>query len=95
MNFDANFEPKRSRAMFWEYGRNDESFKYPAATAHRSPNVAVREGDWKLLVNADGSDAQLFDLGADIFETRNVAEANPQIAARLKQQALAWRKALP
>lgn len=88
-------EPKRSRVMFWEYGRNNESFKYPSATVNRSPNVAVREGDWKLLVNADGSDAQLFDLGADVFETRNVAEANPQITARLKQQALAWRKELP
>jgi arylsulfatase A-like enzyme len=88
-------EPKRSRPQFWEYGRNNDSFKYPAATGHRSPNVAVREGDWKLLVNADGSDAQLFDLGTDIFETRNVAEANPQISARLKQQALAWRKELP
>jgi arylsulfatase A-like enzyme len=88
-------EPKRSRAMFWEYGRNNESFKYPSATSNRSPNVAVREGDWKLLVNADGSDTQLFDLGADFFETRNVAEANPEIATRLKQQALAWRKALP
>ena len=88
-------EPKRSRTLFWEYGRNNESFKYPAAAAHRSPNVAVREGDWKLLVNADGSDAQLFDLGADIFETRNVAESNPQITAHLKQKALAWRKELP
>jgi arylsulfatase A-like enzyme len=88
-------KPNRSRALFWEYGRNNESFKYPTAAAHRSPNVAVRAGDWKLLVNADGTDAQLFDLGADIFETRNVAEANPQITARLKQQALAWRKELP
>jgi arylsulfatase A-like enzyme len=88
-------ELRRSRAMFWEYGRNNNSFKYPAETSNRSPNVAVREGDWKLLVNADGSDAQLFDLSADAFETRNVAEANPQITARLKQQALAWRKELP
>ena len=91
----AGGEPKRSRAMFWEYGRNNQSFKYPSAATNRSPNVAVREGDWKLLVNADGSDAQLFDLVADIFETKNVADANPQIAARLKQQALSWRKELP
>jgi arylsulfatase A-like enzyme len=67
-------EPKRSRTLFWEYGRNNNAFKYPEAASNRSPNVAVREGDWKLLVNADGSGAQLFDLRTDIFETRNVAE---------------------
>ena len=55
----------------------------------------MREGDWKLLVNADGSDAQLFDLGSDAKETNTVATANPEIAARLKQQALAWRQHLP
>ena len=72
-----------------------EASSAKSATANRSTNVAVREGDWKLLVNADGSDAQLFDLGADMFETKNVAETHPQIAARLTQQALSWRKELP
>lgn len=38
--------------LFWEYGRNDEFFRYGP---DKSPNLAVRRGDWKLLVNADGS----------------------------------------
>ena len=48
-------KPARKKAMFWEYGRN-ESFGYPKEyPGQRSPNVAVRDGKWKLVINADGS----------------------------------------
>ncbi len=85
----------RAHPLFWEYGRNDRSFAFPNISNDRSPNVAVLEGNWKLLVNADGTDAQLYDLKADGQERRNVFEANPEAGNRLKQQALNWRKALP
>jgi arylsulfatase A-like enzyme len=68
--------PMRSKPIFWEYGRNETSFAYPQVKRDRSPNVAVRDGDWKLLVNADGSDAQLYDLASDPKEKSNVAEKN-------------------
>ena len=85
----------RQHPLFWEYGRN-ETFGYPMETPReRSPNVAVRDGRWKLLVNADGSDAQLYDLAADEHETTNVAEQHPDVAKRLKDEALRWRKSLP
>ncbi len=86
----------RTRPIFWEYGRNNEkAFGYPPAPKDRSPNVAVRDGKWKLLVNADGSDAELYDMEADPNETKDVAEAETETAARLKQLALEWRKGLP
>jgi arylsulfatase A-like enzyme len=84
----------RIRPLFWEYGRNTNAFDYPRG-ADRSPNVAMREGNWKLLVNADGTDLQLYDLKSDPKEVTNVAAANPEVAARLKEKALAWRKGLP
>jgi arylsulfatase A-like enzyme len=81
--------------LFWEYGRNG-TFGYPMETPdERSPNVAIREGKWKLLVNADGSDAQLYDLDADQHETTNVAVKNSAVAKRLTDMALKWRKSLP
>lgn len=86
--------PKRRGPLFWEYGRND-TFSYPAAARHRSPNVAVREGNWKLLVNGDGGGAELYDLGSDPRETRNVASAEAEVAGRLSELALRWRKSLP
>jgi arylsulfatase A-like enzyme len=84
----------RTRPLFWEYGRNTNAFDYPRG-ADRSPNVAMREGNWKLLVNADDTDLQLYDLKSDPKEVTNVAAANPEVAARLKDKVLAWRKALP
>lgn len=87
--------PARRKAIFWEYGRNTNAFGFPKVEADRSPNLAVREGDWKLLINANGSDPQLYDLGADPKETRNVAREQPAVTARLSTQVLAWRKALP
>lgn len=87
--------PVRVKPLFWEYGRNDKSFAYPKDPKHRSPNVAVREGDWKLLVNADGTGAELYDLAADANETRNVLAANAAVGKRLTELALKWRKSLP
>jgi arylsulfatase A-like enzyme len=84
----------RKNPLFWEYGRN-ESFGYPKSQHDRSPNVAMREGKWKLLVNADGSDVQLYDLDADRNETKNVAEANPMVTKKMSEAALQWRKSLP
>lgn len=88
-------QPERERPLFWEYGRNDKFFAYPKPPGDRSPNLAVRAGRWKLLVNADGTDAQLYDLGADPNETKSVAEAQPEMASRLKDQVLEWRRSLP
>ncbi|MFO0930787.1 MAG: hypothetical protein U0736_27775 [Gemmataceae bacterium] len=91
---------ERSRPLFWEYGRNDKFFAYPgpkhgASDRDRSPNVAVRDGQWKLLVNADGSGAELYDLSTDPAESKDVRADHPDVAARLTRAALAWRNALP
>jgi arylsulfatase A-like enzyme len=87
--------PVRTKPLYWEYGRNDTSFAYPKDAQHRSPNVAVRDGNWKLLVNADGTQSELYDLAADPKETRNLSASNPDIARRLAEKAVAWRKSLP
>ena len=91
----AGETPKRTKPIFWEYGRNDTAFKYPVEKVHRSPNVAVRDGDWKLLVNADGTGAELYNLASDAKETKNVAAENTAVRDRFSAAALAWRKALP
>ena len=87
--------PTRTKPLFWEYGRNETSFSYPQDAKHRSPNVAVREGNWKLLVNANGRGAELYDLSNDQNETKNLAVDKPDVAKRLTDAALTWRKTLP
>jgi arylsulfatase A-like enzyme len=87
--------PRRTKPLFWEYGRNDASFGFPKDAKHRSPNVAARDGDWKLLVHADGRGAELYNVAADPGESKNLADAHPGIAKRLTEQALAWRRSMP
>lgn len=85
----------RQGALFWEYGRNEKSFKFPGNARDRSANLAARAGRWKLLVNADGSGAELYDVVADRAEQSNVAAENAELAKQLTDQVLTWRKALP
>ncbi|MBI3881707.1 MAG: sulfatase-like hydrolase/transferase [Verrucomicrobia bacterium] len=84
----------RTKPLFWEFGRT-ETYIRPKTDNDRSPNVAIRDGDWKLLLNADGTHTELYDLAADRNESRNLATEKPDVAKRLAEQALAWRKSLP
>ena len=61
----------------------------------RPPTLAVREGDWKLLVNHDGSGAQLYHIPDDPEERQDVADRHPAKVEALTAQALAWMKSLP
>jgi arylsulfatase A-like enzyme len=88
-------DPARTKPLFWEYGRNETAYAYPKGKEHRSPTVAVRDGKWKLLVNADGAGAELYDVVADPKETRNLAAEQPDVSKRLTDKAVAWRKSLP
>jgi len=50
---------------------------------------------WKLLVNANGTDVQLYNMSTDRNETQNMSTLHPEITRRLREMALAWRKNLP
>jgi arylsulfatase A-like enzyme len=84
----------RRKPMFWEYGRNQTFFQYPAEL-DRSPNVAMRDGKWKLLVNADGTGAELYDVLTDPKEAKNVATDEREVAGVMTKAAMEWRKGLP
>ncbi len=59
------------------------------------PDLAVRDGRWKLLCEYDGSDAQLYDLAQDREETRNLADSRPAIVQRLSRELIAWHRRMP
>jgi uncharacterized sulfatase len=59
------------------------------------PDLAMRDGDWKLLCEYDGSDAELFDLANDPSETKNITKDNAAIVDHLTQQVVAWHQSMP
>ena len=54
---------------------------------------AVREGRYKLVQNDPGA-PELYDLSADIGETKNIAKENGEVVRRLLQAQAAWNAEL-
>jgi arylsulfatase A-like enzyme len=84
---------ERSQTLFWEYGR-DASYLRPGLERDRSPNLAIREGRWKLLMNVDGTDVELYDLRQDPYEQQDRIGDHPETAAELSVRLRAWRATL-
>jgi N-acetylgalactosamine-6-sulfatase len=78
----------RTRPIFWEWlGNKTEPDWWP--------RLAVREGDWKLAMTADGERVELHRLTDDRAEKVDVAKDHPEMVARLTKLALAWKATLP
>lgn len=84
----------RSKDMYWEYGRNDYAFNYPKGR-DKSPNLAIRSGKWKLLVDYQQDNVELYDMAKDKYETNNVAKSHPGVVKDLKTKLVTWRTYLP
>ena len=81
----------RTKPLHWEWLFNVQG----QADGYMPPMLTVRDGDWKLFVNHNGSGAQLFNIPQDVSEEHDVAAANPDVVKSLTAKALAWAKALP
>jgi hypothetical protein len=70
-------------------------FRIAGEVFHHSPMLAIREGDYKLLLNPDKSRIELYDIPRDPTQLSNIAEKHPEVVARLSEKVLAWNKTLP
>ncbi|MCF2501928.1 sulfatase-like hydrolase/transferase [Dyadobacter sp. CY107] len=84
----------RKKEMFWEYGRNTIAYAYPKGNG-KSPQLAVRSGEWKLLTSHEGSNAELYNIVKDPAELNNVAAGETKKTDELSGKLLAWWKSLP
>jgi len=66
-------------ALYWKTGRNR----------------AIRKGRWKLLVDDNTGEVQLYKLKKDLVEDENLAKTRPQIVKELLIDLDAWTKKLP
>ena len=80
----------RTTPLFWEW-----RFRIAGEPFHHSPELAVRDGDWKLYLNPDRSRIELYDMKSDLTQLNNVVEHHPDVVERLSAAALAWAQTLP
>lgn len=59
-------------------------------------SIAIRDGDWKLIHNRkeEGAEPELYDLSKDVGESKNLADAHPDVVARLTEKMKAWESKL-
>ncbi len=78
----------RSQPIFWEWkGNNQEPDWWP--------RLAVREGNWKLLIGANERRVELYNLAKDPGEQHDLAREDVDRVARLSKMAMDWRATLP
>ena len=80
----------RTKPLFWEW-----RFKIAGHPINRCPQLAMRDGGWKLLMNPDRSRVELYDILKDHSETDNVADQHAAVVAKMSKRLLDWAAQLP
>ena len=75
----------RSKPLMW-IRPPDRPGYYP----DNAPDLAIRKGDFKLLMDFDGTNLQLYDLINDEGETKNLKNEKPTVTAELKEDLRTW-----
>ena len=78
----------RTRPIFWQW-------RGLKADPDYWPRLAVRDGDWKLVMTDDAKRVELHHLAHDRAEATNVAKDHPDIVVRLSKMVLDWKATLP
>lgn len=68
--------------LYWHYPH------YSPQGGH--PGGAIRDGDYKLIEYYDSGRRELFNLAADVRESQNLIEREPQAAASLAAKLTRW-----
>jgi len=86
-------EVSRAAPIFWRRppDRKTVSDNLP----ERLPDLAMRDGNWKLLCDYDGTKPQLYDLAKDRAETTNLAAQHTERVAAMSKALLAWHLSMP
>jgi hypothetical protein len=75
---------------------NDATFSFQGGYPHYHhdrPAGSIRQRDWKLIEYLDGTgDIELYQIGMDIGETKNLVAERPGRVADMMKQLKAWRE---
>ena len=79
----------REKDLMWDFGRN-HYFAKPPQEHHQSPHLAIRRGNFKLLINSNGTGMELYNIDEDPNETTNIAIKHPLLCKELSQKVINW-----
>jgi N-acetylgalactosamine-6-sulfatase len=80
----------RTTPLMWEW-----RFRVHGHVINRSPMLAIRRDEWKLLMNPSRDRVELYEVGKDPSELDNVADRHADVVERLAREVLEWRATLP
>lgn len=83
----------RKQPLFWR--RPPDRKTWDRHIEEPQPDLAMREGKWKLLCDYDGSNAELYDLETNPGESNNLANENADVVNAMKRQLLQWHQSMP
>ncbi len=79
---------ERRKPIFWEWkGGSDQSYTWPS--------LGARVGDWKLLVNKETGQVELYDIAKDWAEKNDVSKEYPEVVKNLTLKLDTWKRSLP
>ncbi len=81
-------------AIFWHYPHYANQMRSPEAPAGGGPGAAMRAGNWKLIQHFESGRHELYDLGKDIGERNNLADAMPDKVLEMGKQLHAWQNSV-
>ncbi len=81
---------RRTKPLLWEW-----RFRVFGDMVHKCPRLAIREDNWKLLMNPDRTRIELYDILSDPTQLDNVADRHADVVGRLSEKVLAWHQTLP
>jgi arylsulfatase A len=82
----------RREALYWHYPHYSNQ---SVNGGHLDqPGAAIRHGNLKLIEFYQDNHVELYDLKKDVGERNDLAQARPQVAAKLQRKLAAWRKAV-
>jgi arylsulfatase A-like enzyme len=73
-------------AVFWHYPHYGNQ--------GGTPTAAVRSGPWKLVEFFETDAAELYHLGEDVREARDLSDHRPEKTAALRERLRAWQEAV-
>ncbi|MDR1384424.1 MAG: sulfatase-like hydrolase/transferase [Planctomycetaceae bacterium] len=81
---------ERNQPMFWR--------KPPGLTDppnHAMPDLAMRKGNWKFVMQYDGTAPELYDLNKNSPESNNLAESHPDLVEQFREELHQWSESMP